>query len=196
MEPKEIEFEKLESKYFSELSPDDCVVDAAAVMAKNYHYRCDYIKRKRIIFSIGVAVINLFPSAMVATIISRMLSIDLGGPFLVSYIILFALWMFLMEIGYRAKCKKPDKLQYFFISKTRLFVSNRFGDFIIPFEKLRKVKPIKPLKNQEKCVCIEISHGYSVLDEVKLPLYAGKDDGERLYNKLCEICNGAKNYGN
>ena len=91
MEPKEIEFEKLESKYFSELSPDDCVVDAAAVMATDYHYRCDYIKRKRIIFAIGIAVINLFPAAMVATIISKMLERDFGLPFLVAYIVLFAL---------------------------------------------------------------------------------------------------------
>lgn len=192
MEPKKIEFEKLESKYFNVLSPDDCVVDAAAVTATDYHYRCDYIKRKRIILSIGVAVINLFPSAMAATIISKMLSSDHGMPFLVAYFLLFALWMFLMEIGYRAKCKKPDKTQYFFISKTRLFVSNRFGDFVIPFDNLRKVKPIKPIKKHEKCVCIEIGHGYSVLDEVKLSLYAGKDDGERIYNKLCEICNGGK----
>lgn len=188
MEPKKIEFEKLESKYFNVLSPDDCVVDAAAVTATDYHYRCDYIKSRRILFSVLIFLVNFFLTAFVYT----MLKMTTFLSFMIVHVILFALWMFLMEIGYRAKCKKPDKTQYFFISKTRLFVSNRFGDFVIPFDNLRKVKPIKPIKKHEKCVCIEIGHGYSVLDEVKLSLYAGKDDGERIYNKLCEICNGGK----
>lgn len=185
MEPKSIEFEELEGKYFKELSHDDCVVDAAAVMATDYHYRCDYVKRKRVIFSLGIIACNLFPSSMIWTLFLDKENWTIN---LTIYVILLVLWLFLMEMVYRSKSKKPDRLQYFFITKTRLFVSNREGDFIIPFENIRKVKPIKHIKKLKKCVCIEIRHGYSVLDEVSLHLYVGADDAERIYNELSAVC--------
>lgn len=186
MEPREISYEELESKYFSELNPDDCVVDAAAVMALSYRYRCDYVPRKRILFTILIVLANVFAAIMFGAFF---LNNDFKY-FGYVYFILLALWLVLMELGYRAKCKKPDRLQYFFLSRSRLFISNREGLRIIPYSHVMKVRPVKYIGKDKNCCAIEFYYGTNILEAIKLTLHAGAEDGERLYTKLCEMCGG------
>ena len=188
MEPKEIDRSELESKYFAELRPDDSVVDAAAVTAVNYRYRRDYNVRARVLITILIALLNIVLAVNVCYFI-----FGKSYKFLaVIYFGLLALWILISEFIYRSKSGKPDKLQYFFLSQNRLFVSNRHAEMIIPFSLLRKVDPVKYIGNEKKCAVINIYYGYSILDMRKLPLYAGADDAERLYNEINQICMGEK----
>lgn len=178
MEPREIEYEALESKYFSQLNPDDCIVDAAAAMAVSYRYRCDYVERKRILFTVLIVLANVIATVAVVG------NMDYFG---IVYFALLALWLFLMELGYRAKCKKPDRLQYFFLSKTRLFVNNRSGEHIVLYPLIKKINPIKYMGKDKKFAIIEVHYGLTALDMTKLRLCAGVEDAERMYKKLTEI---------
>ncbi len=184
MEPKEINYSELESKYFAQLAPDDCVVDAAAVTAVKYHYRRDYNVRIRVLITILIALLNTFFSSFINVMLFGK-SFKFYGFI---YFILLALFLLFTEISYRMKAAKPDKLQYFFLSKTRLFVNNRHGEMILPFSLIRKVMPIKYIGKEKKCAIINVYYGYSVLDMRKLPLYAGAADAERLYSRINQIC--------
>ncbi len=185
MEPTQIDYGMLESMYVKELSPDDCVVDAAAVIATDYHYRHGYSRSRRIAYRFCLIVYNIIPSAL---LMGCCFENKTWLNFFIVYIPIVFFWLSLLEIWYRKQSKKPDMIQFFFISKECLFVNNFEKMCTIPLPLLRKIYPIKRIKNQEHCAYIDIRCGIPFVAMQKVRLYAGIDDAERMYRQLCDIC--------
>lgn len=169
-----IDFEKLASKYMAELSPDDTVVDAAAVTAVHYKYRGDYQRGQRVLITIFLALFFLFTIS-----ISVLL-----------YILLMTALLVITELICRSTCKKPDMIQFFFLSKNRLFVRNKNTEKIIPFNEILKVTRGKYIGKNKEVAVIDVYHITGAFS-----VYAGAEDADRLYQKLCLVCKGVKENG-
>lgn len=187
MEPKEINLEDLESKYFSQLLVDDRIIDGAAVFSTDERYLVENVLEskaagKALLITV-VIILNLIPAKYIAKLVTEIS----GGERISSaffYFPLLALWIFLIIlISNKMKSKsKEGRLQYFFITK-EYFVMNYYGqDFIIPVSYITKVKALKYSGKDKNIGIIRLEA------RKKLTLYTGAEDAERIHKLLTDIC--------